>query len=64
MTNPASQQPAPIPVTRDQAILGFLRIKYPEQVAETEKLVDGLIESGVKGISGATPLGTPGRDEK
>lgn len=64
MTNPlASQQPAPIPITRDRAILGFLQFKYPDQVAEAEKLVDSLIELGVTGISVATPLRTPGGDK-
>jgi hypothetical protein len=38
-------------VTRDQAILSFLRVVYPEHVAEAEKLVDSLIELGVTGIA-------------
>lgn len=52
----------PIRVTRDQALLGFLRVKYPEQVAETERLVDSLIEQGVTGIY--EPVAAPGREKE
>lgn len=44
-----------IEVTRDQAIIGFIRVLHPKKVAEAEKLVDELIKLGVRGIAHPAP---------
>jgi hypothetical protein len=38
----------PIPITREQLVIGLLKVMYPEKVRQAEEIADGLENLGHK----------------